>query len=401
MVDPVRPQRVEHVAHGLRPRPLAGMDRGPQPERARAQVDAAEGRGRDRLLVAAHPEADDRGQAAALVQVEHAVRRIRAPSAARRRAGSGTGCPCVSSASRNPTSIASRHAPGRGRSARRSRARRRPRRSAVRRPRAPRPPRAPRRRSPPAARKRRQTSAKSCRKLGASRTARRARLEGRRIGERVPGARGETRDLGGGQAALEVEVAVREREAATRRIARVGRSASFGLHNRAPGTSESRDISTICAAPDSSRSFSTCSSRARRPTSPASLLTASSGASCPAWRAGDPRDLGGGRRRGDRGLPSPGRRGAAGPAAGWRWRPGGRTARPPGRWGSIRRNLPLLAAPLEPLRRLAPAPGRRGGTPHATAHRNPYLADNMRVAARPETGAAMNLLCRFPLLRFG
>ena len=69
--------RTSRTASG--PGPLARVHRRAQSERPGAQVDSAERRRRDRGLVAADPEAHDRRQRHALVQVEHAVDRLGPP----------------------------------------------------------------------------------------------------------------------------------------------------------------------------------------------------------------------------------------------------------------------------------------------------------------------------------
>ena len=60
--------------------------------------------------------------------------------------------------------------------------------------------------------------------------------------------------------------------------------------------------------------------------------------------------------------------------------------RPPGAWGSIRRNLPAPRALLEPLRRLAHPSRRRGSPALGPAHGNPYLAVHMRVGGASDAG---------------
>ena len=83
VVDAVRAQRVESIPHRFRPGPLAGVHRRAQPQRAGAEVDAAERRGRHRGLVSAEAEAHDRGQRHLFVEVENPIRGLRAPVAHR------------------------------------------------------------------------------------------------------------------------------------------------------------------------------------------------------------------------------------------------------------------------------------------------------------------------------
>ena len=201
-----------------------------------------------------------------------------------------------------------------------------------------------------------------------------------RIGEAMPGPRGQPRDLIRGQASLEVEVAVGEQER------RDDAESAFSTSQSVPAFSNPRHSHNMRRA----RTPRALSRRARVRGAGgrwrASIVTAFLWRLCP----GRP-DLRS-RRSGSPRAPAPrspsccATRAEGGRGAGWPSRSGPRTARPPGAWGSIRRNLPLLIPLWNLWDAWPPAPGRGRAAPFGPARRFAYGADNMRVAAASQGG---------------
>ena len=310
------------------------------------------------------------GSGSALVEIQDAIRGFGSPVAHARRAGCGRGCRASSRDSWKPTSIASRQAAAIQADPREDLGRdvdlgvAQP----VRPPASP-PRRAPPRRSPRDRGRGRRLRRRAAGSSGASRTERRADSKAARSAKGCPRACGQARDLRGGQTALEVKVAVREERCSGRRrgglSARSHRFPQFTHSHRALSTHNPL-VTLYAREPGCSRSFSTCSSARRSPTSPASPRPRSSGACSPGRGRRSPGSGSASATAATAALPAARRRRRARPAVARARDPVARRRRPPGAWGSIRRNLPLLIPGLEPLRRLARPSGRGGRRAAAT-----------------------------------